>query len=87
MAINIALDFGWKEKHTLYIEEHSIDIEVWPLEHAPKFRNLVPSVRCHCMGVVSVTTSSGQTQDLHCLSSPMNTIFLSVVLYLANIGK
>jgi hypothetical protein len=47
------LSFGWKEEHTLDIEEHSVFIEVGPLEHTLKFRNLFFPVRRYYMDVMS----------------------------------
>ena len=80
---------GGKDKRTLGIEEDSVVLEVWPLEHTPQFRYLFLSVRRHCADLLSVHLGLIHPLPLHihCLSSPMNIIFLSVVLYLANIGK
>jgi len=80
---------GGKEKHTLGIEENDVVPEVWPLEHAPQLRYILLSVRRHYVDPLSVHLDliHSLPPHIHCLSSPMNIIFLSVALYLANIGK
>ena len=69
IVINIALDFGWKEKHTLDIEEYEIVVEMWPLEHALKFRNVLFSIGSHCMGILSAYDNISQ-------SDPRLTLFV-----------
>ena len=61
IVINIALDFGGKEKHTLDIEEYEIIIEMRPLEHALEFRNVLFSIGSHCMGVLSACDDLSQS--------------------------
>ena len=80
---------GGKEKRTLGIEENGVVVEVWPLEYALQFRYILLSVGRHYGDPLSVHISliHPLSPHIHCLSSPMNTIFLSVVLYLANMGK
>ena len=45
--------FGGKEKHALDIEEHRILIEMLPIKHTPKFRDVFFSVRGHYMDASS----------------------------------
>jgi hypothetical protein len=45
----------------LDIEEHSVFIEVWPLEHTLKFRNLLFSVRRYYIDVMSAYENPTQS--------------------------
>ena len=88
-VINAGTDPGDEAEHTLGIEENGVVHEVLPLEHTPQFRDVLLSIRSHCANPLLVKTNliNILPPRLHCLSSPMNIIFLSVGLYLANIGK
>ena len=87
-VINAVLGFGEKDRRTLGVEEDGILLEVWPLKNAPQFWHILLSIRGHCGPTVSIPRlRPPPANHIRCLSSPMNTIFLSVVLYLAKIGR
>jgi hypothetical protein len=46
--VNTALDFGRKEGHTLSIKKDFI-LEVWQFKHSLQFRDVLLSVRSHCV--------------------------------------
>ena len=85
--IKMVLGIGGKNKRTLGIEKNSILLEMRPLKHTLQFLDVLLSIRGHCVDMPSAHHNPTHRAHIHCLSSPMNTTFLKVVVYLAKIGK
>ena len=86
-VIKMVLGIGEKKRRTLDIEKDGILLEMWPLEDTLQFLDVLLSIRGHCADTPSAHHDPIHHPHIHCLSSPMNTIFLSVVLYVAKIGR
>ena len=86
-VIKMVLDIGGKKKRTLGIEKDGILLEMWPLKHTLQNLDVLLSIRGHCVDTLSAHHDPIHQPHIHCLSSPMNTIFLSVVACMAKIGK
>jgi len=52
-VINAGADLEEKVERTLSIEENCLFLEVWPLEYTLQFRDVLLSIRSHCVNPLS----------------------------------